>query len=240
MSGHSSRGRLPNYSFDPSTDVIHVRPREGLLRRVPCTESRNKAFDQLHERLAIATEFFLHHGDGGRYGVFRAMGDIMEFLTSRGLPHATLEPIQAVMAAIVDADNGVSSPIFQPLRSTKGGTPPKPVMQLDFEGKLAIVMECCVRQCRMEGKRPFIAPAAQLAAKLIQQSGWPVEISPRQLVELRERIQQTSKDSADRRAVEESLSSHVAQAMPLEWAKCLLSHDWVNPPSRKNPSNPGC
>ena len=158
-----SDSRPPAYSFDPNTDVFRVVPRSKLLQRLPPTASRVAAFDHLHEKLAFATEFFLHHGDGGRCGVFLALMDLQEYLTSRGIPHATLEPIQAVLAAIRDADHGVASPIFQPSRSKNGGTPGKPIKQLDFEGKLGIVMECCVRHYQNEGRRPFIKPAAQLA-----------------------------------------------------------------------------
>lgn len=220
----------PNYAVDQATGNIRVRPREKLLERLPETASRNAAFDLLHERLAVATEFFQHHGDGGRYGVYRAMGDLIEYLTSRGIPHATIRPIEAVMAAIVDADNGTASPIFEPTRTSKGGTPPKPVMQLEFEGKLAIVMECCVRHCRALGKRPFVDPAARLAAKLINESAWPIRVTARELVELRERVQQRKKGfSPDRMEVDQSMTSEVARSRPLDWAKLLLAHEWVNP-----------
>ncbi|MEQ1498847.1 MAG: hypothetical protein ABL914_09300 [Novosphingobium sp.] len=220
----------PNYAVDQATGDIRVRPREKLLERLPATASRNAAFDLLHERLAVATEFFQHHGDGGRYGVYRAMGDLIEYLTSRGIPHATIRPIEAVMAAIVDADNGAGSHIFEPSRTAKGGSPPKSVMQLEFEGKLAIVIECCVRHCRAEGKRPFVEPAARLAAKLINESTWPVHVTARDLVELRERVQQRKKGfSPDRMEVDQSMSSEVARSNPLDWAKILLAHEWVNP-----------
>lgn len=220
----------PNYAVDQATGDVRIRPREKLLERLPATASRNAAFDLLHERLAVATEFFQHHGDGGRYGVYRAMSDLIKYLTSRGIPHATIRPIEAVMAAIVDADNGTASPIFEPTRTPKGGTPPKPVMQLEFEGKLAIVMECCVRHCRSEGMRPFIEPAARLAAKLINESTWPIHVTARELVELRERVQQRKKRfSPDRMEVDQAMSSEVARSKPLDWAKILLAHEWVNP-----------
>lgn len=223
----------PNYDLDQATGDIRVRPREMLLERLPAAASRNAAFDLLHERLAVATEFFQHHGDGGRYGVYRAMGDLIDYLSSRGIPHATLRPIEAVMAAIVDADTGTASPIFEPTRTSKGGTPPKPVMQLEFEGMLAIVMECCVRHCRAEGQRPFVEPAARLAAKLINESTWPIRVTARDLVELRERVQQRKKRfSPDRMEVDISMSSEIARSRPLEWAKTLLSHEWVNPPPK--------
>lgn len=40
------------------------------------------------------------------------MGDIVDYLASRGIPRATLGAVAAVMKAIVDADDGVSSPFF--------------------------------------------------------------------------------------------------------------------------------
>ncbi len=230
----------PNYALDQATGDIRIRPRERLLERLPATASRNAAFDLLHERLAVATEFLQHHGDGGRYGVHRAMFDLIEYLTSRGIPHATIRPIEVVMAAIVDADNGTASPIFEPSRLAKGGKPPKPVLQLEFEGKLAIVIECCVRHCRKEGMRPFVEPAARMAAKLINASDWPIKVTSRELIELRERVQQTKVNSPTRQEVDIAMSSRIAQENPLRWAKEMLSHEWVNPPPRKFPTNPVC
>lgn len=222
----------PNYAADPATGEIRIRPRGKLLERLPATASRTAAFDLMHERLAVATEFFQHHGDGGRYGVYRAMGDLIEYLTSRGVPHATIRPIEAVMAAIVDADDGVANPIFDPKRDEGGGRPRKAVMQLAFEGQLGIVMECCVRHCKAQGQRPYVKPAANLAVKLINDSGWPTKVTAKQLIEIRERIQQSASNSPDRMEVEISLSSDMAKAMPLEWAKILLAHEWVNAPPK--------
>lgn len=222
----------PNYDVDKTTGDIRIRPREKLMERLPASASRNAAFDLLHERLAVATEFFQHHGDGGRYGVYRAMGDLIEYLTSRGIPYATTRTLEAVMAAIVDADDGVANPIFDPKRDENGGRPRKAVLQLAFEGQLGIVMECCVRHCKTLGKRPYVKPAANLAAKLINESCWPVKVTAKQLIEIRERIQQSASNSPDRMEVDISLSSEVARAMPLEWAKILLTHEWVNAPPR--------
>ena len=57
-----------------------------------------------------------------------------------------------------------------------------------------------------------------------------MNVTAKQLIELRERIQQSAKDSPDRSAVEESLSSPISHSHPLQWAKLLLAHEWVNPP----------
>ncbi|HKC02829.1 MAG TPA: hypothetical protein VKC17_05945 [Sphingomicrobium sp.] len=223
---------VPNYAVDETTGDIRIRPRKKLLERLPPTASRNAAFNLLHEGLAVATEFFQHHGDGGRYGVYRAMADLVDYFTSRGIPHAAIKPIEAVMAAIVDADNGVANPIFDPKREGSGGRPRKPVMQLAFEGQMGIVMECCVRHCRAQGQRPYVEPAAKQAAKLINASAWPVTVTAKQLVEIRERIQQSASNSPDRMEVDQSLSSEMSRVMPLDWAKLLLSHEWVNPPPK--------
>lgn len=165
-------------------------------------------------------------------GVYRALAETIEYFSSRGIPQACLKPLEAVMAAIVDADDGVTSPIFEPVRNVTGGRPRKATTQLEFEGQLAIVMECCVRHCRNQRQRPYIKPAAELAAKLINQSNWPITVTASQLTEIRERIQQSSKDSPDRIQLEVSISSEVAKALPLEWAKILLKHEWVNPPPK--------
>lgn len=225
----SPRKASPNYVADPETGHVRIRTRGKLHERGSPTAGRIAAFDQLQDDLAVATEFFLHRGDGGRYGVYRSMSAVTEYLTSRGIPHATIAPLQAVLAAIIDADRGTESPIFKPTRKGKGGAPPKSVMELDFEGKQAIVVECCIRYRKAEGDRPFVRPGAQLAAKLINESAWGVKVTVRELEELRERVQQGDKNSPDRMEVDVSMSSEIACSHPLEWAKILLSHEWVNP-----------
>lgn len=221
-----------NYNLDPENGDVQVRPRLKLLERQPTTAGRIAAFDDVHEHLTLATEFFQHHGDGGQYGVYRAMDALIDYFSSRGIPYAALRPLEAVMAAINDARSGVANPIFAPTRSVDGGRPPKPVLQLAFEGQLGIVMECCVRHCRAQKERPYIRPAAALAARMINESSWPITVTAKQLIEIRERIQQSAKGSPDRMQVDESMSSDTAKAFPLEWARALLSHEWVNPPPK--------
>jgi hypothetical protein len=220
---------LREYVPDLETGTANIRPRKGLLARQPKAESRVVAFDVLHQKLAVATELYLHKGDGGREGVYDATGALIEYLVGQGVPYAALEPLVAVQTAIVDADRGTESPVFAPTRTTEGGKPPKSDMQLAFEGKLAIVMECCVQHCRTENMRPFVRPAAQMAAKLINESRWPVKVTARQLRKLRERISQSPKDSIDRACVETAFQSGVAQSHPLAYAKCLLEMEDVNP-----------
>ena len=218
-----------NYTIDPDTNNVRIQPREMLLDRLPPTVGRITAFDQLHEHLAVATELFQHHGDEGRNGVYRSMEYLIEYLTARGIPYATLQPLTAVMAAIVDAERGTESPIFKPTRNVKGGAPPKAVLRIEFEGKLATIVECCVRHCKSKGKRPYLKPGTQRAALLINKSAWPERVTARELQKLLERVKEQDRFSPDRMVYETSMSTEAARSNPLEYAKTLLSHEWVNP-----------
>lgn len=218
-----------NYTIDPETNNVRIQPRDALLDRLPPTAGRITAFDQLHEHLAVATELFQHHGDEGRIGVYRAMGYLIEYLTARGIPHATLQPLTAVMAAIVDAERGTESPIFKPTRNVKGGAPPKAVLRIEFEGKLATIVECCVLHCKSEGKRSYLMRGTQRAALLINESAWPERVTARELQKLLERVKEQDRISPDRMVYEISMSTEAARSNPLKYARSLLSHEWVNP-----------
>lgn len=224
----------PNYSENPDTGSITIRPRPKLLERQPPNKGRVAAFNEIHEKLAVATEFYQNHGDGGQYGVSRAINDIYDYFNDCGIPYAALEPIKAVAAAIVDAKDGVESPIFRPNRTVpegkKGGSgrPRKAIEQLENEGYLAVIIECCILHCKEQKMRPFIKPAADQAAKLINTSNWPIKVTARELIELRERVQQTSNSSADRILLNELMNSEIAKKFPIDWANILLKHEWVN------------
>lgn len=224
--------RPPVWQHDPTTGKAVIRPRRELLAREPKIAGRIAAFDELHEQLAVATEVFLNRGDGGREGVYDATNALLEYLTGQGIPYAALEPLIAVQTALVDADKGAASPIFAPNRKSTGGKPPVSDMQRAFEGKMAIVMECCVLHCCAAGVRPYVRPAAQLAAKMINESVWGVRVTARELEELRERIQQASAKSMDRAQVDIFFKSGLAKEHPLECAKFLLSEGLVNPPAK--------
>jgi len=177
--------RPPVWEIDPATGKAVIRPRRELLAREPKTAGRIVAFDELHRQLAVATEVFLNLGDGGREGVYDATNALVAYLTGQGIPYAALEPLIAVQTALVDAGRGAASPIFTPNRKSTGGKPPVSDMQRAFEGKKAVIMECCVRHCHKEGLRPYVGPAAKLAAKMINESDWGVKVTLRELVELR-------------------------------------------------------
>ena len=204
------------------------RVREKLLMRLPTSAARNAAFDKLHTELAIATEKFEYQGDGGRLGVFLAIDAVFGYCTSRGIPPATLEPLMAIAAAIVDAERGTSSSIFEPTRSTTGGSPPTPAMRLVRQGHLAVITECCVRHCKAEGMRPYLEPATIIAANMVNSSKWPFTVTATEMREMRERVRQCrNPKSPDRIAFDSQTSSHTLKSQPLAWAKRLLNHEWV-------------
>lgn len=224
--------RPPVWEIDPITGETVIRPRKELLARERKTAGRVAAFDELHKQLAAATEEFLNRGDGGRQGVHDATCALVDYLASQGIPFPALEPLIAVQVAVVDADRGTASPIFDPNRKSAGGKPPVSDMRRAFDGKMAIVMECCVQHFRAAGARPYVGPAAQLAARMINASAWGVKVTARELEELRERIQQAGANSMDRAQVDIAFKSGVARERPLEWAKALLGEGLVNPPAK--------
>jgi hypothetical protein len=226
-----SRKPSPNFTHDQVTGTVRFRPREKLLERQPITEGRIAAFDKVHEKLAVATELYEHFGDGGKSGAYRAVIDVIDYFSSRGIPYSALAPLQAIAQAIVDADQGTSSPIFKPNRRG-GGAPPKSAGQLSFEGQLAVVMECCVRHYKSEGKRPFLKPASIMAARLIKKSNWPVSPSAVNLREIRERISRKERLAPDRVTYEALIGSPLAETAPLDYANALLKNEHViAPPS---------
>ena len=129
-----NRKKAASYIKDKATGQITVNPRPKLLKRLPSTLGRVQALEEIHEKLAIASEFFDHHGDAGKYGVYRAILDVVDYFSNLGIPHAALKPLSAVAQAIVDADCGNDSAIFRPNRGPRGGKPPAMVSQREFEG----------------------------------------------------------------------------------------------------------
>jgi hypothetical protein len=200
--------------------------REGLLRRVAPTAPSRSALATVHERLALATTRMEEMGDGGRYGVALAMNALLDYFASVGLPYATLAPIEAVMAAIVDARRGIESEIFKRDRSRKGA-PPTSARKLTFEGHLAFIAECCIRHTKLEGKRPYVELGCRLAERLISKSRWTIKPSATELRELRERVMQRN-DTPDRLVFQLHSDSDFFRTQPLVLAKSLLQHDWVN------------
>jgi len=220
------------YTRDPKTgDVkVQIAPTNKLLRRYPRTVPRSVALDTIQAKLAAATMLYRHHRDGGRQGVFRAIADVMNYFESQGIPRATMEPLQAVSAALVNADRGVESPIFRADR-TSGGAPGASAATLEFEGKLAVVAECCVRHCKAEGHRPYLQPGLELAARLVNQSALQTTVTVTQLKTWRARMGERASKSLDRRTYDSLISSEEAKRQPLAYAKTLVSHDWVAAPN---------
>src|SRR5262249_48761858 len=140
-------------------------------------------------------------------------------------PLGALLPLTTVHAAIVDAARGTANPAFVPARTPKGGSPPKPVQQDDIEQLLAAVAECCVRHVRDTGQRPYLIPATELAAKLVNDSQCGLLVTATQMREYRERIKQLPTGSLDRGAYDVILQRLALEGTPLELAKRLLADD---------------
>lgn len=201
--------------------------RDGLLQQLPKSMDPESALALLHGQLAQATLRFEGVGDGGQFGVALAIQALIEYLSSQGIPYATLSPVIAVNAAIVDARRGIESPIFRPQRSIKGGSPPTPAMQLAFDGILAVVTECCMLQCKQEGVRDFRVAGSQRASRLIRNSAFARKPKASELLQIRDRVRKQREDRPDGNTYWHLINSPVAKARPGEWARLLLKHDWV-------------
>ena len=222
-----------SYVRDEQTGSVPIQPREKLLQRLPAATDLVEALDDVHGTLAIATELYEHHGDGGCEGVYRAMVGIINHFMGQGFPSAVLEPIRAVMAAIIDADDGTESAIFKPDRAATGGKPRKAIELMARDGHIAAVMECCCLHLKSEGTRAFLDPASRMAAQLVSRSRWPVSLTATEVREIRDRVKSSARLSPDRVTFDGSMTSATAQSSPLAWAKLLLAHDWVIMPPKK-------
>lgn len=156
----------PRKSRQEEGPTLSLEPRHRLLDRLPPTASRVKALRDIHWKLAIATEIFQRFGDGGREGVFQAVTDVVEYFSDLGIPRATLQPLAAVADAITDAKRGTASPIFKPKRRGRV-KPPTSITQLQFEGILVIITECCILYLQEKGERKVLEPGCKLAARMI-------------------------------------------------------------------------
>lgn len=231
------RSDLPNYSVDPETGDIIIRPRERLLHRDDPTVSRVQALKTVHERLAADTEIFQNYGDGGRRGAYRALSHVIECLTSTGIPYATLRPLEAIMAAFSDADRGVASELFKPIRpraSGGRGRPAKPSSQREFEGLLAVIAECCIQHTKVQGHRNYKVQGIALAAKLVNASKWPTRITAGKLAKIRENVASASRKAPERWFWDATYASPGFHADPLGWAKQTLQNQLVNPPPKES------
>ncbi|ALJ13023.1 hypothetical protein [Sphingopyxis macrogoltabida] len=206
-----------------------VEMRERMLERLDPKEGLESALAAVHAKLVQAALRMEQVGDGGRFGVALGMNALLEYFSNVGVPYAALSPIYEVQAAIVDARRGVESPIFRPDR-VGGGAPPTPARHLEFEGYLAVITDCCVSHCRKQGTRAYMVEGCKLAAKLIRESSWDIKPDDKELREIRERVRALREERPDNQLYRLMLDSPVARDRPLDWAKLLLKHDWINRP----------
>lgn len=214
-----------------------VEMRDRMLEKLEPREDLQDALAMVHAKLVQAALRMEQVGDGGRLGVALGMDALLEYFSSVGVPYAALSPIFEVQAAIVDARRGVESPIFRPDRQG-GGAPPTPARHLEFEGYLAVITDCCVSHCRKQGIRAYMAEGCKLAAKLIRESDWSIRPTAKQLREIRERVRAIREERPDNQLYRLMLDSPVAKELPLDWAKSILSHHWINRPPANFLSNP--
>lgn len=213
---------------------VEIKLRPELLERHSADRPFNDALNEAQAKLAVASEIFQNHGDGGRLGVYYSMIDIIGFFESQGIPHAALAPVSAVVEAIIDAERGRDSPIFKKATKPRGGKAPTAANKLIFDGHIAAVAYCCVLHCQNKKKWPFRDEAARLASDLIKDSSWPVAPKPLQLINLLERISQVEASRLDRSVFDELMKAAMAQQRPLEYAKALLASPLVDMPPKDN------
>lgn len=201
-------------------------PRPDLLRLGEVTADPQSALRKLHGQLATATEMVESFGDRGREGIFRAMVALLDYCSNQGIPRAALYPLQLVAGAVVDADRGVSTPAFEPDRGP--GRPPVPTYEFAPRIYSAVVVECCTRQQRAEGVRAFKVEGAKAAERLLRKASWDMRLDASQLAQLREEISAKPKSDPMRAHYELMLDSEAMRVAPLEYAKLLVTHGWVN------------
>lgn len=221
-----TKARRDSVKLDPKTGNIVVHTRPKFLELLEPASSRLAAFEKLRQDLAMAAELYECVDDNRRAGMEKALLAVLTFTASRGIPSGATHPLMAIMAALTDAENGTATPAFTPIRLKKGGRPPKSVLTLNFEGTLATVAELCVRQCRIDGKRPVVDEGLSIAVKLINQSRTGATVTKTELREIRERVQ-AKKAGDDRMQYDIQLNSFMAKHYPLEYAKMMINHDWM-------------
>lgn len=217
---------------DAGGSIVEVVPREDLLRLCAQTKEPAAALDTLQAQLAVATELAEDFGDHGRAGIFRAMGALLDYCSSQGIPRAALYPLQLVAGAIVDADRGVSTPAFRP--DAKVGRPPIPTFEITSRAHSAVVVECCVRHQRQQRVRAFKVEGARLARQLLRQASWNLDLEASQLTQLREEVTARPVGDPIRDEYERMMDSDITGSAPLAYAKTLIAHGWVN----KTPAGP--
>lgn len=222
------RKQTPTYQVDPISGDVFVNPRMGFLRRDTPEAPRLQAFEQARIELAIAAEFFECHGDNGTKGTEMALAAVLDYFTSRGVPFATLTPILNCLGALSDAKDGVQNATFQVAKRT--GRPRKECRELEFEGIIAVIAECCIQHFRMLGARPYHEPGCRMAVKLINAAPWRRKYDVTQVREIRERVRRADAGAGDRQQYDIQMSADAAKQYPLQYAKMLVSHDWVISP----------
>jgi hypothetical protein len=206
----------------PNSDGT-IELQTDLLTRSAAAQPYESALNEVQVQLAIAKAIFDHQGDGGRLGAYNALLHAIDFFAGQGFPHAILKPLAGVAEAMIDVDRGASNPLLQQGRRAKTGAPPASIGQLVIEGQLAVITQCCVLHFKKEGKYPYVGPATVEAAKLVKKSNWPINPTPTNMREIRERVNRSvGSQSYDRIVFDILMNAENAKRAPLDFAKRLL------------------
>lgn len=206
---------------------IRIEPRDDLLRKMPTLQRVDEALRDLHGILAVATELTEKLGDHGKAGIFRAMCAVMDFLETQGIPRATMYPFFVVAHAIVDADRGVLTKAFAP--ASIKGRPPVPMLEAAHRAQTAVIVECCIRQKKIDGAKAYKKEGLRDAKSILRKCGWG-DRSEAELAQTREDV--TGRPSGDpiRDEFERMLESSFVASNPQGYAKVLAAHGFINPP----------
>lgn len=165
---------------------VLIRPRPSLRDRRNPEKGRIQAFAELEQRLAVAAVLAESHGDGGRQGVDTAIRSVVAYLIARGLKPAAIAPLRLVLDAIEDAERGVPSPVFQVAK--RRGAPPKSQRARSADYIVAVIAELCIREQRNNGVGDPAKKGALAAAKIIRASRLSLDLAPKRILKIRERV----------------------------------------------------
>ena len=115
--------------------------------------------------LRLAGETF-EKGTSGRFGPILALLAIQIFI-KKELGDELTGPIDAVVSALIDAEQGINNPLLMPTKRKRGGNPGASGDLLYLIAVAAAAMEIEIKRLRAEGARPYEMPAARAIARLL-------------------------------------------------------------------------
>jgi hypothetical protein len=93
-----------------------------------------------------------------------------------------------------------------------------------------VIVECCIRQKRLEGVKAHKVGGAEAAARLLRANGWHLTLSRDQLAQLREEVTARPIGDPIRDHYDEMMDTQLTTTAPMEYARLLAAHGLVNKP----------